>query len=106
MTTPGGVPVPFFEYVGNEQILLFPWEKRIERIEALLSRGLENDRGARTALPGAQPRPSFPLSKLFDEYEAATKDETKKFSPSQLRVWRNSRMRIVRELVDIVIDSR
>jgi hypothetical protein len=46
------------------------------------------------------------LSKLFDEYEAATKDETKKFSPSQRRVWRNSRMRIVREPVDIVIDSR
>jgi integrase len=94
-----------FEYVENEQILLFPWEKRMERIEALLTRGLENDRGARTALLGTQPRPSFPLSKLFDEYEAATKDQTKKFSPSQLRVWRNSRMRVVRELVDLIGDK-
>lgn len=94
-----------FEYADGEQILAFPWEKRMERIEALLTRGLENDRGARAALLGTQPRPSFMLSKLYEEYEAATKIETQNFSPNQMRVWRGGRMRVVRELVDLVGDK-
>jgi integrase len=94
-----------FDYADSGQILQFPWEKCIERIEAILTRGLENDKGARTALLGTAPRPSFPLSKLFEEYEVATKDETQKFSRNQLRVWRGGRMRVVRELVDIVGDK-
>jgi integrase len=94
-----------FEYADGEQILAFPWEKRMERIEALLTRGLENDRGARAALLGTQPRPSFMLSKLYEEYETATKIETQNFSPNQMRVWRGGRMRVVRELVDLVGDK-
>ncbi|RED25781.1 phage integrase family protein [Rhodopseudomonas thermotolerans] len=94
-----------FEYADGDQILTFPWEKRMERIEALLTRGLETDRGARTALLGTQPRPSFMLSKLFEEYETATKIETQNFSPNQMRVWRGGRMRVVRELVDLVGDK-
>ena len=40
-------------------------------------------------------RPSFDLSRLFEEYEAATKDEVKDMSPDQLRIWRNGRIRAV-----------
>lgn len=94
-----------FEYLDSGQVLALPLEKRLERLEALTSGRLENDAQARTALTGTQPKPSFPLSKLFVEYEAATKDETKRFSPNQLRVWRNSRMRVVRELVEIIGDK-
>lgn len=94
-----------FEYTENDQILQFPLEKRLERIEAILARNLENDKGAGVALLGTAPRPSFPVSKLFDEYEAATKDETKNFSKNQLRIWRGSRKRVVRELVDLVGDK-
>lgn len=94
-----------FDYADSGQILLFPMEKRLERLEALLARNLQNDPGARAALLGTQPRPSFPLSKLFDEFEAATKDETQKFSRNQLRVWRGGRARVVRELVDVVGDK-
>jgi hypothetical protein len=50
-------------------------------------------------------RPAFPLSKLFEEYEAMTKDEVKDFSPNQLRVWRNSRMRAVENFVSVVDDK-
>ena len=74
-------------------------------MEAPLSGRLENDRGARVAPLGTQPRPSFLLSKFFDEFEAATKDETKNFSRNQLRVWRSGRIRVVRELVDLVGDK-
>jgi len=94
-----------FEYVDNGQILVLPLEKRLERLEALLSRNLENDASARAALLGTQPRPSFPLSKLFEEYEGLTQDERKNYSRNQLRVWRGGRMRVVRELVDIVGDK-
>jgi integrase len=94
-----------FDYADSGQILLFPMEKRLERLEALLARNLQNDAGARAALLGTQPRPSFPLSKLLEEYEAATKDETQGQSRNQLRVWRGGRMRVVRELVDVVGDK-
>jgi integrase len=94
-----------FEYIENAELVAAAWDRRIERFDAILSRSLENDLGARTALLGTQPRPSFPLSKLFDEYEAATKDETKNFSRNQLRVWRGGRRRVVSELVDLVGDK-
>ena len=94
-----------FDYVDAPQVVLLPLEKRLERLEALSVRGLEGDAGSRAALLGTQPRPTFPLSKLFTEYEAATRDETKKFSPSQLRVWRNSRRRVVKELVAVTGDK-
>lgn len=57
---------------------------------------------AREALLGTAPRPSFNLSRLFDEYESATKDEVKDLSPDQLRIWRNGRIRAVAQFVQVV----
>jgi hypothetical protein len=45
------------------------------------------------------------LSKLFVEYEAATKNEVKDLSPDQLRIWRNGRVRAVERFVDLVGDK-
>jgi integrase len=95
-----------FDYIDNSQLLLTSAEKRLERLEALVAGGLENDATAGGALLGTQARPSFPVSKLFYEYEAAIKEEIKKFYPSQLRVWRNGRMRVVKELAEIVGDKQ
>ena len=63
------------------------------------------DSGARAALLGTQPKPSFPVSKLLVEYEALTKEETTNFSPNQLRVWRGSCQRVVNELIAITGDK-
>ena len=89
---------------GVQPSLWLALGKLVDRLEAA-SRKLENDSGARAALHGTRPRPSFAVSKLFEEYEAATKDETKAFSRNQLRVWRGGRIRFVRELVEIVGDK-
>lgn len=94
-----------FEYLEAPQIVALPPERRLERLEALITGKLENDTGARAALLGTQCRPSFPLARLFEEFEAVTKDETKAFSRNQLRVWRGSRMRVVKELVEIAGDK-
>ena len=94
-----------FEYIENGQLLTMSAEKRFERLEALVAGRLENNATARAALLGTQPRPSFPVSKVFVECEAIIKEEIKKFSPNQLRVWRNSRIRVVKELVDITGDK-
>lgn len=94
-----------FEYVENAQLLMLPAERRLERLEALVLNGVANDASARAALLGTEKRPPFMLSKLFVEYGAATKDETKDFSPSQLRVWRNGRERAVKELVQLIGDK-
>jgi hypothetical protein len=94
-----------FEYIENSQLLMQPPEQRLDRLETLVGRGIANDAGARAALLGTEKRPVCRLSKLFEEYEAPTKDEVKDFSPNQLRVWRNSRMRAVENFVSVVGDK-
>lgn len=94
-----------FDYIENAQLLTLPPEQRLDRLETLVARGVASDPVARAAVLGTQKRPVFPLSKLFDEYEAMTKLEVKDFSPNQLRVWRNSRMRAVENFVSVVGDK-
>jgi integrase len=94
-----------YDYVENDQLLTSPLEGRLERLEALVSNGVANDAGARAALLGTERRPVFMLSKLFDEYEAITKDEVKDLSPNQLRIWRNGRIRAVEQFVKLVGDK-
>ncbi|MBV8917303.1 hypothetical protein [Bradyrhizobium sp.] len=94
-----------FNYIENSELVSASAQKRLERIEALLSVGLENDATARAALLGTQPQPLILISKVFVEYEGLMEDVTGKQSASRLRVWRNSRMRVVRELVEVTGDK-
>jgi len=63
-----------YDYLPNSELITLPQEKLLERLEALVARGLTNDPTAREALLGTAKRPSFNLSRLFKEYESATKD--------------------------------
>jgi integrase len=94
-----------YDYVPNSELIAFPQEKRLERLEALVAKGLTNDPAAREAMLGTVQRPSFNLARLFKEYEAATKDEVKDMSPDQLRIWRNGRIRAVAQFVQVVGDK-
>lgn len=94
-----------YDHIANEQLLGSPIERVLERLEALVAKGLVEDKGARTALLGTEAKPSFPLSRLFEEYEAATRDETRDFSPDQLRIWRTGRIRAVAQFVKVVGDK-
>jgi integrase len=94
-----------FEYLENAELLMLSPEQRLGRLEALVTHGVTKDATARAALLGTEKRPVFHLSKLFEEYESLTKDEVKGFSPNQLRIWRNSRMRAVENFVSVVGDK-
>ena len=94
-----------YDYIPNEQLIFLPIERTLERLEALVAKGLAQDPIARTALLGTEKRPSFSLSRLFDEYEAATRDETRDLSPDQVRIWRNGRIRAVAQFVKVVGDK-
>lgn len=94
-----------YDYVSNEQLVAFPIERILDRLEALMANGLTQDATARTALLGTEKRPSFLLSRLFEEYEAATRDEIRDLSPDQRRIWRNGRMRSVAQFVKVVGDK-
>jgi integrase len=94
-----------FDYVENEHLVLQPAEARLERLEALVAKGVANDAGARAALLGTQKRPALKLSKVFIEYEALTKNEVRDLSPDQLRIWRNGRIRAVERFVEVVGDK-
>src|SRR5277367_5078804 len=50
-----------FEYIENTQLLMLPPEQRLERLEALVTRGVANDGVARAALLGTEKRPVFRL---------------------------------------------
>src|SRR5262245_51945622 len=62
-----------YDYVAAEQLIAQPVERILERLEALVAKGLTQDQGARTALLGTEKPEAFPLSRLFIEYEAATR---------------------------------
>jgi integrase len=94
-----------YEYLENAILLEKPFEARVERLEALIAKGMINDANARAALLGTEKRPVFRLSKLFEEFEAATKDEVRDLSPNQLRIWRNSRIRAVENFAHVVGDK-
>jgi integrase len=94
-----------FDYIEKSQIVVLPVERKVERIEALVAKGGANDVRATAALLGTQKRPPFKLSKLFEEYEAITKDEVRDLSPDQLRIWRNGRIRAVARFVELIGDK-
>jgi len=89
-----------YDYLENDQLVQQRPEVRLQRLETLVTTGLAKDSGARAALLGTEKRPAFLLSKLFDEYEASTKDEVKDLSPDQLRIWTNGRKRAVARFVN------
>lgn len=94
-----------FDYLDSGEIILLPLEKRLERLEALISKGVANDPLARAAVLGTEKRSVFPLSKLQAEHEALIAEEVKDKSPEQMRIWRTERRRCVENLVGVVGDK-
>lgn len=94
-----------YDYIPKEQLVSLPLERLLDRLEALMAKGLAHDPGARTALLGTEKPAAFMLSKLFEEYDGATKDETRFYSPDQMRIWRNSRSRAVAQFTKLVGDK-
>jgi len=62
-----------------------------------------NDRGAREAVLGL--KPVFKVSKIFEEYEAETRDQVLDLSPDQLRMWGNARKRVIKSFESVVGDK-
>lgn len=94
-----------FEYLPHDQLITLPAERLLERLEILVTKGETTDPVSRAALLGTEKRPAFLLSRLFEEYEAATKDEIRDLSPDQYRIWRNGRMRAVEQFVRVAGDK-
>lgn len=94
-----------FEYIPHDQLITLPAERLLERLEALVAKGATNDPAARAALLGTEKRPAFALSRLFEEYELAVRDEIRDLSPDQLRIWRNGRTRAVEQFVQVTGDK-
>jgi integrase len=94
-----------FDYVENDELIALSPEKRLERLEALVAKGVVDDPAARAALLGTERRSGFLVSKLFDEYQSLIADEMKSMSPNQLRVWKLGRARAVRQFVEVTGDK-
>jgi integrase len=94
-----------FEYVESDQLVQFPIEHLLQRLETLVRKGVADKPVARAAALGTEKRPIPMLSRLFDEFEKLVADEIKDFSPEQLRIWRTGRIRGVAQFVDRVGDK-
>src|SRR5580658_6152669 len=94
-----------FEYLENDQLIALHPEKRLERLEALVTKGVVDDPTARAALLGTEKRSVFLVSKLFEEYQSLVEVELKGMSPNQLRCWRSGRIRAVRQFVEVTGDK-
>jgi hypothetical protein len=100
-----------FNYIENTQLVAGPAAERLDRLETLVAKDLVNDAGARQAVLGLKKKPVFKVSKIFEEYEAETKDQVLDLSPDQLRIWRNARKRVLtrrlrtRNLYGLVVAS-
>ena len=94
-----------FDYLDSGEVLRLPTEQRLARLEALVTKGVANDPGARAALLGTEKRPVIMLSKLQAEHEALLGDQIKNMSPEQLRIWRTSRIRSAKQFVELVGDK-
>jgi len=94
-----------YDYLPANELIYLPQDKRLERLEALVARGLVNDPTAREGLLGTAPPNSIKLSQLFEEYAETTSHEVKDLSPDQLRIWRNGRKRAVERFVSLIGDK-
>ena len=50
-------------------------------------------------------KPVFKVSKIFEEYEAETRDQVPDLSPDQLRMWGNARKRVIKSFESVVGDK-
>lgn len=57
------------------------------------------------AVLGGEPRPSFLISDLVDEFEAIHSATLAKKAPDQVRKWRNPKKRAVKNLISVVTDK-
>jgi integrase len=94
-----------FEYVENAKLVASPAPEPLQRLEFLVAKDLVNDAAAREAVLGLKKKPAFKVSKIFEEYEAETKDQVLDLSPDQLRIWRNARKRVVKSFAGVVGDK-
>ena len=94
-----------FDYVESAQLLQFPIERLLERLETLIGKGVADQPVARAAALGTEKRPIPMLSNLFEEFEKLVPDEIKGLSPEQLRIWRTARIRSVTQFVECVGDK-
>jgi integrase len=94
-----------FDFIDLPQLAALPPERTFERVEALGIRGLHEDPAACSAVLGATKKPVIRLSRLQEEHEALIGDELKGMSPEQLRIWRTSRIRSVKQFVDVIGDK-
>lgn len=95
-----------FEYRENAEIIAMPADQSLQRLETLVEERLVDDPGATAALLGTIEKPAFMLSELFVEYEAETTHEVLDLSPDQLRIWRNGKIRAVKNFVAVVTDMK
>lgn len=95
-----------YAYKPAAELAAGPLEDLLGRIEGLMRRDPEaRDGAAVEAVLGGVAEPGLLLSGLFEEFERISGDRTRGKTDHQLRTWKNSRRRAVRNLIQVVGDK-
>lgn len=94
-----------FEYLDSTELLQSTTDMILRRVEALaLSREVKVP-GTRAALLGTAPKPRIMLSELFNRFEALNRTAIDDMSDNQKRIWRNGKMRALKNLIEVTGDK-
>lgn len=95
-----------YTYRSAAELAAGPLEELLGRIEDLRKRDPEAREGtAIEAVLGGVAAPGLMLSGLFEEFERISGDRIRGKTDHQLRTWKNSRRRAVRNLMEVVGDK-
>ncbi len=92
------------DYKPIEQVVAEVASDFAMRIDALAAGDRRHDAATAAAVLGGVPLPTIMLSGIVAEFEIAKRTTIAKYSPGQLKKWRNSKRRAAELLVEVVGD--
>lgn len=79
------------DYMEAEQAAARPLHDMLGRIETLMQGMRADDPVTTAAVLGGVPKPVIQLNHIFDEFDAATRDERTGYSPRQQKKWKSGK---------------
>jgi integrase len=92
------------DYKPIEQVVAEAASDFVQRIDELAKGDRRHDSATTAAVLGGVPLPEIRLSGLVAEFEIAKRTTIAKFSPGQLKKWKNGKRRAAEILIEIVGD--
>ena len=92
-------------YLTADELAAGPLDEIMKRVRGLEQRNAINDEGEVAAVLGGESKPTLRLSGLLEAVEANQATALAKYSPNQLRRWKNAKKLAIKNLISIIGDK-